>query len=62
MPNLDASREDRPAPSPGPFATDDTRYALTGLLSAFKDGKLVIVATDGRRMALMEAQAERPAP
>lgn len=34
------------------ICTDQTRYNLTGLLFEIKDGKLVVVATDGRRMSL----------
>jgi DNA polymerase-3 subunit beta len=33
---------------------DDTRKTLKGVLSSFKDGKLTMVATDGRRLALVE--------
>lgn len=32
--------------------TDQTRYNLTGLLCEMKDGRLTVVATDGRRMSL----------
>lgn len=40
------------------ISTDETRYVLNGLLFAFKEGKLVLVATDGRRLALMEVEAD----
>jgi DNA polymerase-3 subunit beta len=34
------------------ICTDQARYNLTGLLFQLEDGKLVVVATDGRRMSL----------
>ena len=37
---------------------DDTRKTLKGVLSSFKDGKLTMVATDGRRLALVEHEIE----
>lgn len=39
---------------------DDTRKTLRGVLSAFKDGKLTMVATDGRRLALVEHEIDIP--
>jgi DNA polymerase-3 subunit beta len=42
-------------------STDETRRVLTGILLAFKDGKLTMVATDGRRLALVEQEVEFPA-
>ncbi len=39
---------------------DDTRRALRGVLISFKDQKLTMVATDGRRMALVENEMEFP--
>lgn len=42
-------------------STDETRRVLTGLLMAFKDSKLTMVATDGRRLALIENEVEFPA-
>ncbi len=39
---------------------DETRRVLTGILMAFKDGKLTLVATDGRRLALAEQEIEFP--
>lgn len=36
------------------ISTDETRFVLNGLLFAFRDGKLTIVATDGRRLALVD--------
>ncbi len=41
-------------------ATDETRRMLTGVLLSFKDGKLTVVATDGRRLALVEQEVEFP--
>jgi DNA polymerase III subunit beta len=40
------------------ISTDETRYVLNGVLFAFKDNKLTLVATDGRRLALMDIEAE----
>jgi len=37
---------------------DDTRRALKGVLMSFKDQKLTMVATDGRRLALVEKEVE----
>jgi DNA polymerase-3 subunit beta len=39
---------------------DETRRVLNGVLLAFKDGKLTMVATDGRRLALVEHEVEFP--
>jgi len=39
-------------------STDETRYILNGALLSFKDEKLTIVATDGRRLALVEQEVE----
>jgi DNA polymerase-3 subunit beta len=41
-------------------STDETRYILNGALLSFKDEKLTIVATDGRRLALVEQEVEFP--
>ncbi len=35
-------------------STEETRYVLNGVLTSFRDGKLTMVATDGRRLALVE--------
>ena len=40
---------------------DDSRPALNGVLLNFKDSKLTCVATDGRRLALIEHEVEFPA-
>ena len=39
---------------------DETRRVLNGVLLAFKDNKLTMVATDGRRLALVEHEIEFP--
>ena len=39
-------------------SVDETRYVLNGVLLSFKDGKLTMVATDGRRLALVEHELE----
>lgn len=39
---------------------DDTRKTLKGVLMSFRDGKLTMVATDGRRLALVEHEIELP--
>ena len=41
-------------------STDETRYVLNGVLLSFKGGKLTMVATDGRRLALVEHEVEFP--
>lgn len=42
-------------------STDETRYVLNGVLLSFKESKLTMVATDGRRLALVENEVEFPA-
>lgn len=39
---------------------DDTRRTLKGVLMSFKDLKLTMVATDGRRLAMVENELEFP--
>lgn len=39
---------------------DDTRRTLKGVLMSFKEGRLTMVATDGRRLALVENEIEFP--
>ena len=41
-------------------STDETRFVLNGVLLSFKGQKLVMVATDGRRLALAEQEVEFP--
>ncbi|HQL49926.1 MAG TPA: DNA polymerase III subunit beta [Kiritimatiellia bacterium] len=42
------------------ISQDETRRVLNGVLMAFKDNKLTMVATDGRRLALVEHEIEFP--
>ena len=42
-------------------SSDETRYILNGVYFSFKDGKLSLVATDGRRLALTSKEIEVPA-
>jgi DNA polymerase-3 subunit beta len=42
------------------ISTDESRYVLNGVLLSFKDNKLSLVATDGRRLALVEQELEFP--
>jgi len=39
---------------------DESRQTLSGILMSFKDQKLTMVATDGRRLALVEQEMEIP--
>ena len=41
-------------------STDETRFVLNGNLFSFKNEKLVVVATDGRRLALAEQEVDFP--
>ena len=41
-------------------STDETRYILNGVYFNFKDGKLSLVATDGRRLALISKEMDVP--
>ena len=42
-------------------STDETRYILNGVYFNFRDGKLSLVATDGRRLALTSKEMAVPA-
>jgi len=42
------------------MSTDESRYVLNGCLLSLKDHKLIVVATDGRRLALVEQEMEFP--
>jgi DNA polymerase III subunit beta len=42
-------------------SSDETRYILNGVYFNFKDGKLSLVATDGRRLALVSKEMTVPA-
>jgi DNA polymerase III subunit beta len=41
-------------------SNDETRYVLNGVFMGLKGDKLTVVATDGRRLALMEHDIEIP--
>lgn len=41
-------------------SADETRFVLNGVLLSFKNGKLTMVATDGRRLALVEHEVDFP--
>lgn len=42
------------------ISTDETRYVLNGILFSFKENKMTMVATDGRRLALVDLEVEFP--
>ncbi len=42
------------------ISTDETRYVLNGVYTQFKEGKLTLVATDGRRLAMTDSDLEFP--
>jgi DNA polymerase-3 subunit beta len=42
-------------------STDETRYILNGVYFNFTEGKLALVATDGRRLALVSKELDVPA-
>ena len=42
------------------ISADETRYVLNGILFSFKENKLTMVATDGRRLALLDIELEFP--
>lgn len=42
-------------------STDETRYILNGVYFNFTEGKLTLVATDGRRLALVSKELDVPA-
>jgi DNA polymerase-3 subunit beta len=39
-------------------STDESRYLLNGIFISLKDGKMTFVATDGRRLALVDEEVE----
>jgi DNA polymerase-3 subunit beta len=43
------------------ISTDETRYVLNGIFTSFREGKMTLVATDGRRLAMVENDLEFPA-
>ncbi|GAB4241115.1 MAG: DNA polymerase III subunit beta [Candidatus Methylacidiphilales bacterium] len=44
------------------MSTEESRYVLNGVLLSFRNDKLTVVATDGRRLALVEQEMEIPRP
>lgn len=42
------------------ISSDETRYVLNGILFSFKDSRLTMVATDGRRLGLVDLEVEFP--
>ena len=42
------------------ISSDETRYVLNGLLFSMKENKLTLVATDGRRLAMVDLELEIP--
>ncbi len=43
------------------ISNDETRYVLNGIFTSFKESKMTLVATDGRRLAMVENELEFPA-
>lgn len=41
-------------------SSDETRYVLNGVLLSFRGNKLIVVATDGRRLAFAEQELDVP--
>ncbi len=39
-------------------STDESRYVLNGIFMSLKEGKMTLVATDGRRLALVDEEVE----
>jgi DNA polymerase-3 subunit beta len=39
-------------------STDESRYVLNGIFISLKDGKMTLVATDGRRLALVDEEVD----
>jgi len=39
-------------------STDESRYVLNGIFVSLKDGKMTLVATDGRRLALVDEEVD----
>lgn len=42
------------------ISTDETRYVLNGILMSLKEQKITLVATDGRRLALVDEDIDVP--
>lgn len=69
LPDLDAAKEfkvdqkllkDSLKKTSYAICTDETRYVLNGIHCSFKDAKLTLVATDGRRLAMVDHELEFP--
>src|SRR6201996_2947348 len=43
------------------ISTDESRYVLNGIFISLKDHKMTMVATDGRRLALVDEEVDLPA-
>jgi DNA polymerase-3 subunit beta len=43
------------------ISTDETRFVLNGIFFSLKDHKITMVATDGRRLALVDEEVDIPA-
>ncbi len=43
------------------ISSDETRYVLNGIFASLHDGKMTLVATDGRRLAMVDSDLEFPA-
>jgi DNA polymerase-3 subunit beta len=41
-------------------STDESRYVLNGIFVSLKEGKMTVVATDGRRLALVDEEVDLP--
>lgn len=41
-------------------STDESRYVLNGIYISLKEGKMTLVATDGRRLALVDEEVDVP--
>ena len=39
-------------------STDESRYVLNGIFISLKEGKMTFVATDGRRLALVDEEVD----
>ena len=42
------------------ISTDESRYVLNGIFISLKEHKMTMVATDGRRLALVDEDADVP--
>jgi len=69
LPDLDGAREfqfqqqtlrDSLKKTSYAISTDETRYVLNGIYFTFKENKVTMVATDGRRLAMVDHDLEFP--